>query len=150
MTNLETNIYPIVNLDDFSARYRLYKIRGLARDHSEYYQNTQTLIREISYGLSTPAAVIESGDDAFLVVRDDGKRPDYEYSLVRTTVYLEHSELTYDLNFGKLDARTDPIAMRFLQFMLQAPLSNNPHLWQPGSGRPFFEKNSGHTVMGVT
>ncbi len=150
MSTLETNIYPILNLDDFSARYRLYKIRGLARDHSEYYQNTQTLIRDISYALSTPAAVIESEDETFLVVRDDAKRPDYEYPLVRATVYLEHSEVTYDLNFGKLDARTEPIAMRFLQFMLQAPLSNNPYLWQPGSGRPFFEKASANTVMGVT
>ncbi len=150
MSTLETNIYPILNLDDFSARYRLYKVRGLARDDSEYYQNTQTLIRDISYALSTPAAVIESEDETFLVVRDDAKRPDYEYPLVRATVYLEHSEVTYDLNFGKLDARTEPIAMRFLQFMLQAPLSNSPYLWQPGSGRPFFEKASANTVMGVT
>ena len=63
MSTLETNIYPILNLGDFSACYRLYKIRGLARDHSEYYQNTQTLIREISYTLSTPAAITESGTD---------------------------------------------------------------------------------------
>ena len=150
MSTLETNIYPILNLDDFSARYRLYKIRGLAPEHPEYYQNTQSLIRDISYALSTPAAITESGEETFLVIRDDAGRPDYEYQLVRATVYLEYSEVTYDLNFGKLDSRTEPIAMRFLQFMLQAPLSNNPYLWQPESGKPFFEKASAHSVMGVT
>ena len=150
MSTLETNIYPILNLDDLSARYRLYKIRGLAPEHPEYYQNTQSLIRDISYALSTPAAITESGEETFLVIRDDAGRPDYEYQLVRATVYLEYSEVTYDLNFGKLDSRTEPIAMRFLQFMLQAPLSNNPYLWQPESGKPFFEKASAHSVMGVT
>jgi len=150
MSTLETNIYPILNLDDFSARYRLYKIRGLEREHPEYYQNSQILIRDISYTLSTPATITESGDETFLVMRDDAAKPGYEYPLVRATVYLEPSEVTYDLNFGKLDPKTEPLAIRFLQFMLQAPLSNSPHLWQPGSGKPFFEKGSGHTAMGVT
>src|SRR5258708_1364612 len=46
--------------------------------------------------------------------------------------------------------KTEPLAIRFLHFMLQAPLSVNPHLWQPGAGQPFFEKANGHTTMGVT
>ena len=38
MAGLETNVYPILNPDELSARYRLYKIRGL-RKGEEYYQN---------------------------------------------------------------------------------------------------------------
>src|SRR5258708_982949 len=150
MSGLETNIYPILNLDDFSARYRLYRIRGLHREHPEYYQNTQILIKEISYALRTPATITESGDDTFLVIREDAGIPESPFPLVRTTVYFEPSQAACDLNFGKLDEKTEPLAIRFLHFMLQAPLSVNPHLCQPGAGQPFFEKANGHTTMGVT
>lgn len=150
MSGLETNIYPILNLHDFSARYRPYRIRGLHKDHPEYYQNMQILIRQISYALRTPATITESGDDTFLVIREDAGVPESPFALVRTAVYFEPPETSYDLNFGKLDDKTEPVAIRFLHFMLQAPLSTNPHLWQPGAGRPFFERASAHTALGVT
>jgi hypothetical protein len=150
MSALETNIYPILNLNDFSAKYRLYKIRGLHRDHPEYYQNRQTLINRMSYMLRTPATVVESGDDLHLVLRADAGTPESPFSLVRVCVYLDPLEEVRDLNFADLNADTAPIAIRFLQFMLQAPLSANPHLWQPGAGKPFFEKATSNTALGVT
>ena len=150
MSALETNIYPILNLNDFSAKYRLYRVRGLHKEQPEYYQNRQILISRISYALRTPATVIESDDDTYLVLRADAGMPSSPFPLVRASVYLEPSEQVCDLNFSQLTADTTSIAIRFLQFMLQAPLSSNPHLWQPGSGRPFFEKVATNTALGVT
>jgi hypothetical protein len=147
---LETNIYPIVNLHDFSAKYRLYGIRGLQKEQPEYYQNRQILISRISYTLRTPATIVESGDDTYLVLREDAGIPCSPFPLVRLSVYLEPSEQIRDLNFSELTPEAAPIAIRFLQFMLQAPLSTNPHLWQPGAGRPFFEKTPTNTALGVT
>jgi len=147
---LETNIYPILNLHDFSAKYRLYRIRGLHKEQPEYYQNRQILISRISYTLRTPATAIESGDDTFLVLRADAPAPASPFPLVRANVYLDPTEQLCDLNFSQLTAETAPIARRFLQFMLQTPLSGNPHLWQPGAGRPFFEKTSTNTALGIT
>lgn len=150
MSALETNIYPILNLHDFSAQYRLYKIRGLQKEQSEYYQNRQILISRISYTLRTPATIIESGDDSYLVLRADAGTPPSPFPLVRLNVYLDASDQLRDLNFSQLTSDTAQIATRFLQFMLQAPLSAHHSLWQPGAGRPFFEKASSHTALGVT
>jgi len=50
MTGLETNIFPITNLDDLSSAYRLYRIRGLRKDQGEYHQNRQIIARKLSFG----------------------------------------------------------------------------------------------------
>jgi len=44
MPRIETNDFAITNLDALSSRYRLYRIKGLNRDHSEYYANRQHII----------------------------------------------------------------------------------------------------------
>ena len=44
---------------------------------------------------------------------------------------------------------TDPICLRFLQFVLQEPLRRDNRLWQPSSGRPYFFKDPCHQQHGV-
>ncbi len=141
MTTLRTNIFRILNLGELNAKYRLYRIRGLSKEQPEYYQNKQLLIKSLSYALRTPATITDRGEEGiFLVVRDDAGRPESPFSLVRTTVYLDPTDETHELDFTAGDNEDQEIAARFLNFMIQNPLSSHSHLWQPGAGRPFFEK----------
>ena len=63
MAGLETNVYPIRNADELSARYRLYRIRGL-RKGGEYYQNRQEIGKRMSIEHRTPAVTVQSPTDA--------------------------------------------------------------------------------------
>ena len=65
MTGLESNIFPITNLYELSSSYRLYKIRGLNREHEQYFQNRQLIARKLSYALKSPATVVEYDDQPF-------------------------------------------------------------------------------------
>lgn len=137
---LETNIFPIVNLSDLSSAYRLYRIRGLHPEQSEYYQNCQTLKRRLSFAFGSPVTIIDHHDKPHLVLRDDAPEPVSPYPLVRTSVYFEEVPGTMQLDYTVRSPQCDEICLRFLQFMLQAPLSSYLELWRPGAGRPFFEK----------
>jgi hypothetical protein len=142
MSALETNVFPITNLRTLSSPYRLYRIRGIRPDDPEYHQNLQTLVRKLSYSLRSPVTSIIQDGEPRLVIRDDAANPPSPFPLVRATAYLDRLPDTYTLDYTKSTQETDPIRLRFVQFMLQAPLSSNPQLWQPGSGEPFFEKTA--------
>jgi len=142
MTGLETNIFPITNLADLSSEYRLYRIRGLRREQSEYYQNRQIIARKLSFAFRTPAAVIEHDGEPHLVLRADAPEPVSPYPVVRRTVYFDALQDTRPLDYTLRNPQNDEICLRFIQFMLQAPLSVNPRLWQPAAGEPFFEKSA--------
>jgi len=138
MTGLESNIFPITNLAELSSAYRLYLIRGLRCDHAQYYQNCQTIARKLSYMLKSPATVIEHDHQPHLVLRDDAPEPQSPLQLVRTIVYFDPIPGTQRLDYTRRGRENDVICLRFLQFLVQAPLASDPRLWQPGSGQPFF------------
>jgi hypothetical protein len=60
--------------------------------------------------------------------------------LVRATAYLERVKGVFRLDFSTRSPETDAICLRFLNFMIQPPLYDNPRLWQPASGQPFYCK----------
>ena len=140
MNLIQTNIFPILNLEGLTASYRVYRIRGLQVDHAEYFQNRQAIAKRMSFTLRTPALVLESTDGPTLIVRSDADSPESSLDLVRTTVYFDQAGEIYDVDFRSTDPQHRQIAIRFLQFMLQAPLSTHPMLWQPGAGKAFYEK----------
>lgn len=142
MTGLETNIFPITNLAELASTYRLYRIRGLRRDQAEYHQNRQIIARKLSYAFRTPAAVIDHAGEPHLVLRADAPEPASPYPLVRRSVYFDPVPETRHLDYTVRSPENDEICLRFIQFTLQNPLSANPRLWQPGSGKPFFEKQA--------
>lgn len=74
MSGFETNVFPITNLADLSAEYRLYRIRGLNPDQDEYYSNREILKRRLSYLLRKPVTVIDREELPHLVVRADADR----------------------------------------------------------------------------
>ena len=51
VTDIETNIFPILNLNDLKLQYDTYRVRNLRRDQDEYFQNRDTLTRDLSYKL---------------------------------------------------------------------------------------------------
>ena len=139
MAGLETNVYPILNPDELSARYRLYKIRGL-RKGEEYYQNRQEIGKRISIEYQTPATVIDRDGTPHLVLRDDVTASPERMSLVRGTAYFDMLDEVFELDFTNRDPFTDTICLRFLRFAIQNSLNAQRELWQPGRGRPFFER----------
>lgn len=136
---LETNIYPILNLEELSAQYRLYRIRGLRADQDEYYQNRQILTKRLSYALKSPVLTTSRGDDTYLIVRDGTGPLPPKYQLIRAQVRFEPASEVLDLDFTKREHENDLVCIRFLQFALQESLYQHDSLWQPSSGRPFFE-----------
>jgi len=146
MTGYETNIFPITNLAELSSDYKLYQIKGLHPDQNEYYQNCQVLKRRLSYSLKKPVTVIERDGIPYLVIRADAAEPSSPFPLVRTAVTFERCPGTLKLDYNARKPQDDEICIRFLQFMLQAPLRSHPDLWQPGAGQPFFEKQATSTT----
>lgn len=142
MTSLETNIFPITNLTDLISEYKLYRIKGLNKDQSEYYQNCQTIIEKLSYRMQNPVTVIEREGVAHLVVLNDGKEPPPNMALVRATVVFEAWPGIFKLDYTVRSPENDTICLRFLDFIIQAPLYANKELWQPGAGQPFFKKSA--------
>ena len=148
MSPLETNIYSITNLDDLSARYRLAEVAGLRPDHAEYFQNRHTLQRRLSYLLKKPVLVVERDDIPFVVVPEQVSVLPAEVELVRVVVQLRLRDERFHLDYTKRGP-DDPIALRFLHFLIQAPLGRDARLWQPQSGRPFFERTPARSDHGI-
>jgi hypothetical protein len=140
VSDLETNIFPILDLESLQLSYDTYRIRNLSRDQDEYFQNRDALTRALSYELKVPALLIERQDGAYLVVPDSASNVPAKYPLVRTYVYLDKVHSHTPLDFRVRSPENDAICLRFIQFMIQAPLFSHIKLWQPSSGRGFFEK----------
>ena len=149
-SGLETNIFPIQNLNELSSRYRLYLIRGLRPEQEEYYQNVALLKRRLSYSLKTPITVVVRGNLPYLVVKDDEEVDlPSPYVLVRTPIRFERCDETFDLDYTLRSPENDEICLRFLQFMIQEPLRRYRQLWQSGSGLPFFLREPFATFKGI-
>lgn len=138
MPGLETNIFPILNLSQLSSQYVRYRVRGLQRDHQQYFQNLDTLVRDLSYGLQRPVTTMNDEDQLFVVVRADARALPNRIDLTRATVYLDPMLGTFEVDYRLRTPENDELCLRFLQFMLREPLGKDKRLWSPGAGQPFF------------
>ena len=146
---LETNIFPITNLNTLAAQYRLCRIRGLRKGQRQYYENCQSLQKKLSYRLRQPVTVTERSGEPYLVVPADVGPMPVEYPLVLTKVQIEPLDEVFELDFAWRDPDTDSLCVQFLHFAIQAPLWNNARLWQPQSGGPFYERQPAQTFRGI-
>jgi len=90
MSGIETNIFPLINLEKLSSKYKLYKIKGLNHESNknkdESYIRVNSLVTRLSYQLQIPVTFIEAKKEFFLVVRDDAADlPEY-IDFVRTQI----------------------------------------------------------------
>src|SRR5580700_7607262 len=112
MTGIETNIFPIENLSELSSVYRVYRIRGLAKEHPQYFQNRQIVARKLSYALKSPVSVIEFDGQPHLILRDDAPEPDSPFPLVRATIYFDRVPGVRQLDFTVRSPENDAISLR--------------------------------------
>lgn len=149
MSDIETNIFQILNLDELNFRYDTYRVRNLRRDQDEYFQNREALIRDLSFRLQIPVQIIERQGEPYLVVPVGAADVPDKFELVRTYVYLEKIDGGTPLDFRVRSPEKDSICIRFIQFAMQAPLWRNTRLWQPSAGMAFFEKSPAEQADGV-
>jgi hypothetical protein len=142
MERVETNTFSILNLEELQSSYRVYKIKGLSRDHDEFFLNKDVIARKLSYALETPATVIERQGQPYLVVRSDASAPPPTLQVVRAIVRFEKMPGEFPLDYTDLSPENDLIRRNFLRFALQTPLRQRNDLWLPQSGGPLFQKQS--------
>ncbi len=142
MSRLETNVFPISNLRDLKAGYRLYAIRGLAVDQDEYDHNVQVLIGKLSRQLRAPVTVVTRENNPYLVVPEDAvaKLPS-PFQLIRATAHFDPTGEALILDYENPTLDSEQICLRFLQFALEGALHGNPRFWHPSAGHPFFERD---------
>lgn len=140
MSLIETNVFPILNLNELRNRYRLYRIRNLSPDQDEFEHNRQILVNRLSYQFRSPVDVILEDDSPYLVLREDAPEPQSPYTMVRTVVYFDKTEDMITLDYEHPSEQTLPICLRFLQFAIQGALKARKDFWQPGAGAPFFHR----------
>ncbi len=139
-----TNIFPITNLHEISAEYRLFDIKGLRRSHKEYQSHRQWLIDKFSKTLKHPVTIIEVENEPKLVVKNDPAvlaKIKNEYDFTRLYLHLSLTEKVFAIDFVNPTEEVKKICIRFLQFDLNGELKKNPSLWQPYTGGPFFLKD---------
>jgi hypothetical protein len=137
---IETNCFRINGLEELTAKYRLYQISGLHRDSPEYYSNIQKIVRKLSFQMEAPVTTYDGDDETFLVIPAGAREAPTHVPLVRTVALLIDTGDNLNLDFTSDRAELNPVRLRFLQFLFQAPLRQNSRLWQPGAGKPFFFK----------
>ncbi len=140
MSLIETNVFPILNLNELRNRYRLYRIRNLSPDQDEFEHNRQIIVNRLSYQFRSPVDVILKDDAPYLVLREDAPEPQSPYTMVRTVVYFEKTGDLITLDYEHHTEQTLPICIRFLQFAIQGALKARKDFWQPGAGAPFFHR----------
>ncbi len=148
MTELETNIFPVTNLNMLNTQYRLYKIKGLNRDQDEFEQNRQAIVKKFRYEYRNPAAIIMIEGEPYLALLNDGSEPPDYQQLVRVTARFEKVPDMLTLDYEHPTFETASLRAEFLQFAIQGALFKNNQFWQPRAGDPFFE-HRGEDVDGI-
>jgi hypothetical protein len=134
----ETNSFKINGLENLKAEYRLFQVSGLRRDVMEYHGNLQKIRRRLSSQLRAPVAIYERDDATFALIPKGYGEPPSEVLLVGGVALLRDTNETMALTFFPDGSPLDAVRMRFLQFSVEGPLQQDPQLWQPGSGLPFY------------
>lgn len=140
MERIETNIYAIENVKDLNCKYRTYRVRGIP-DSDDYNKNMQILVETLSSMTRSPCILFTKGQETLVAQPEGFQEPPESVKLVGAIAKIEKLPETYDLNFDSLTPTTTMLASRFLQFSLQKELGQNPTLWQPKAGYPFYSKH---------
>lgn len=142
MSKIETNIYQITNLEELNFRYRIYQVKGISPDSEDYEKNVQILVDGLSRrkDAQSPVLPLYKDGETFLVQPEEYPELPSKFQAVGSIVKTELLPELKELDLENLDENTGKIAIRFLQFALQRPIYNNPNLWQPQTGFPFYLK----------
>lgn len=148
MPKIETNLYPITNLERLTATYRLYRLKGLYPEQDDYYRRCQRLRQDINRELKTSCGVMTRNDEAFLAIRDDIGEPPSQ-ATVGGPVAIQATGQTLKVDFVNRTPETDMLALIFLQDLIKKRLRQDRRLWQPDSRGLFFQREpawKGNTI----
>lgn len=140
MTKIETNIFEIENLDELDCHYRIYKVLGFNKDSEDYEKNISVLLGNLRSLTKSPCVEFKEGKDTYIAQPVGYPDPPEKLNIIRQTIKIEEMPEGRLLRFSELDENSIPIAIRFLKFFIEQPLYDNPNLWQPKAGAPFFNK----------
>ena len=129
MGQIETNVFPILNLAELDSQYRRYRIKGLTSGQVDYDRNVQVLIRDLSQRLKSPVAVTEDGGELYLIVSVDSGEPPSPFQVSNTTAYFEPTSDITTLDYVNPTPDTEQICMRFLQFMINGLFYHDRRYW---------------------
>ena len=149
MGQIETNVFPILNLAELDSQYRRYRIKGLTSGQVDYDRNVQVLIRDLSQRLKSPVTVTEDGGELYLIVSVDSGEPPSAFQVSNTTAYFEPTSDITTLDYVNPTPDAEQICMRFLQFMINGLFYHDRRYWQPSSGYPQFERGPILTKEGI-
>ena len=112
-------------------------------DEPNFNQHRQAIINRLSRSLKSPVEVISDVGSIFLVIRESDFCPEKilgKFKLVGKVAYFEDASEVVNLSFSSSESINHKIIHRFLQFNLQGELFKKFSLWQPSTGRPFYNK----------
>lgn len=135
------NIYLIENLHEIKIKYRLFKVRGILRQSEEFEKNVQFLSDRLSRMTKSPCIAIKEDEELYIAQPVGCPDLPSRLPLIGTETVIEPTELERELDYGCLTETNKRIATRFLQFYLVGALHENPKLWRPSAGMPYFHKD---------
>ena len=138
--SIETNCFRIEGLEALRTTYSLYRIAGLHRDSPEYHANVQRIVRKLSFEMRAPVTTRNMEGENFLAVPTKYGHPPAQIPLVHAVALLKDTGREIELDFTSNSPELDALRIRYLQFVFQGPLWNQPQLWQPSAGKPYFFK----------
>ena len=131
------NLFAITNQDGLTITYRLLEVQGLPPGE-HYDKNIHRLAKGVSYEIRQPVVLLRHDDTHSLAIPADARLPKLEQQLMPHVATLVPGKETYKLTLDRLEEKTTPIAVAFLQYALRSPLWNDHTLW--GSGRAYYSK----------
>lgn len=138
--SIETNCFRIEGLEALRTTYRLYRIAGLHRDSPEYHANVQRIVRKLSFEMRAPVTTRTLEGENFLAVPVGYGSPSAQVHLVGSVALLRDTGNKIELDFNSNSPEFDALRIRYLRFVFQGRLWNQPQLWQPSAGKPYFFK----------
>jgi hypothetical protein len=141
LNQVETDIYLIENPAQLNRNYKIYQVRGLSPDSEDYDKNAQFLETTLRRKTESPCVVFKKDDNTYVAQPEGFVELPSSLDLVRTAVKIEKMPQLEELKFDSLNPVTAKLALEFLQWSIQSKFYNNPWLWQPRAGYPFYNKS---------
>lgn len=135
------NLFPILNAEQLSCTYSVWRVQGLNPEDDEFERNRITLRTRISRDVAGPAETYLENDTLFIAIPEGCGDPEPSYSLTPYVVKLEKITSRKTVEFSSKDFKSRLFAVRFLQSAITVRLWNDRLFWQPRAGRPYFFKN---------
>lgn len=137
---LTTNVFPIENVNELTATYSQFRVRGLDREQEDFHKNRSQIEYALRRVTRSPSCVFEDNSGLVAAVATEPNNVPTKLNMVRTTIRLDSLGDERTLDFSAPSDVDVPLCLNVLHFHFQESLDRDSRLWQPGSGQPVFFK----------